>query len=194
MKYIAISREYGSGGHSIGGEVAKKLGLEYYDKDIMRAVSANLGLDQDYVTKHGESNSIVDTIVRGLNPVTYDQKDTIFTTEVGIVADIIKNGPCIIIGRCADVILESAGVDVLKVFLYADEKHREKRAGELLETTDLNVIHKQIRQMDDKRRSFYNRYSGKTWGDYKNYDLMLNTGSLGYETCIELICRAAQEE
>ncbi len=194
MKYIAISREYGSGGHSIGGRVAERLGLEYYDKDIMRAVSADLGLDQDYVEKHGESSSVVEAIVRGLNPVTYDQKDTIFSTEVRVVADIIKKGPCIIIGRCADVILAGAGADTLNVFLYADEKHRIKRAGELLETTDVNVIVKQIRRMDDKRRSFYNRYSGKTWGDYRNYDLMLNTGSLGYEACVDMICRAAQEE
>ncbi len=194
MKYITISREYGSGGHSIGTQAAKRLGLEIYDKDIVKEISKEMGLDPDYIREQGESLSLIDTIVRRINPITYDQKDSIFTVEVSVIADLIKQGPCVVIGRCADVILSEAHVNTLNVFLHADEKHRAKRVGELLETNDINLIRREIKSIDEKRRSFYNRYSGKTWGDYRNYDLILDTGSLGYEACIDIICRAAQED
>ena len=193
MKYITISREYGTGGHSIGTQVAERLGLELYDKDIVKEISREMGLDPEYVREQGEAVSLIDTIVRRINPINYDQKDSIFTVEVSVIADLIKKGPCVVIGRCADVILKEAGVDTLNVFLHSGEKSRAKRVGELLETNDINLIRKEIKNIDEKRRSFYHRYSGKNWGDYHNYDLMLDTGTLGYEACIDIILRAAQD-
>ncbi len=193
MKIITLSREYGAGGHSIGTEVAKRLNIEFYDKDIIAGVARESGIDENLIASKGEEISVAESIIRAITPISYDQKDSIFEAEKSVIVDIAKKGPCVILGRCADIVLKEAGLETLNVFLYADADSRIKRVGELLGTTDEALIRKAIRKTDHDRHSYYTYFTYQKWGDYKNYNLMLDTGALGYEKCIDIICQAARK-
>ena len=192
MKIITLSREYGAGGHSIGTEVAKRLGIEFYDKDIIAGVARESGIDESLIASKGEEISTAESIIRAITPISYDQKDLIFETEKNVIIDIAKKGPCVILGRCADILLKEAGLDTLNVFLYADTAFRMKRVGELIGSDNEALIQKTIKKRDHDRHSYYTYFTYQKWGDYKNYNLMLDTGALGYEKCIDIICEAAQ--
>ena len=192
MKIITLSREYGAGGHSIGTEVAKRLGIEFYDKDIIAGVARESGIDESLIASKGEEISTAESIIRAITPISYDQKDLIFETEKNVIIDIAKKGPCVILGRCADILLKEAGLDTLNVFLYADTASRMKRVGELIGSDNEALIQKTIKKRDHDRHSYYTYFTYQKWGDYKNYNLMLDTGALGYEKCIDIICEAAK--
>ncbi|MBO4678907.1 MAG: cytidylate kinase-like family protein [Lachnospiraceae bacterium] len=192
MKIITLSREYGAGGHSIGTEVAKRLNIEFYDKDIIAGVAKESGIDENLIAAKGEEISVAESIIRAITPISYDQKDLIFETEKNVIIDIAKKGPCVILGRCADIILKEAGLECLNVFLYADTNSRMKRVGELINSDNEALIQKVIKKTDHDRHSYYTYFTYQKWGDYKNYNLMLDTGALGYEKCIDMICEAAR--
>ena len=192
MKIITLSREYGAGGHSIGTEVAKRLNIEFYDKDIIAGVAKESGIDENLIASKGEEISVGESIIRAITPISYDQKDLIFETEKNVIIDIAKKGPCVILGRCADIILKEAGLECLNVFLYADTNSRMKRVGELINSDNEALIQKVIKKTDHDRHSYYTYFTYQKWGDYKNYNLMLDTGALGYEKCIDMICEAAR--
>lgn len=192
MKVITLSREYGAGGHSIGREVAKRLGIEFYDKDIIKGVALKSGIEESLIANEGEEISKAESFIRAITPISYDQKDLIYETEKTVIEDIAKKGPCVILGRCADIILKEAGIDCLNVFLYADDTSRIKRVGELLNTKNEAEILKAMKKTDHNRHSYYTYFTYQKWGDYKNYNLMLDSGALGYEKCIDLIIDAAK--
>ena len=190
MKIITLSREYGAGGHSIGREVAKELGIEFYDKDIIAGVAKESGIDEALIADKGEEVSVAESIIRAITPISYDQKGVIFDAEKNVIIDIAKKGPCVILRRCADITLKEAGIDCLNVFLYASDEAREKRVGELIGSTNKAEIQKAIKRTDHNRHSYYTYYTYQKWGDYKNYNLMIDTGALGYEASVKLICEA----
>ena len=192
MKVITISREYGAGGHSIGQQVAKQLGIAFYDRDIIEAAAKASGIDPAQIAQEEEQLSRADPFLRPITPISYDQKDVIFDYEKAAIIQIAAQGPCVILGRCADTILPEAGIPSLDVFITADDDHRAVRTGELLELTDPADIQKAMKKTDHARRSYYTQYTGKRWGEAGNYDLVVDSGSLGYELCIQLICAAAQ--
>ncbi len=192
MKVITLSREFGAGGHSIGKKVAAELGIELYDKDIIKGVAKKSGIDPEIIFKEGEEISRKDTFIRSINPISYDQKDAIFDAEKSVIIELAKKGPCIILGRCADVILAEAGIETIDVFIYADAAHREKRVSELLEISNPSDIQREMKRHDHNRRSYYSYYTDKELGDYKNFDLMLDSGALGNDLCAKLICEAAR--
>ncbi len=192
MKIITLSREYGAGGHSIGIELAKRLGVEFYDKDIIAGVARESGVDEALIADKGEEISKAESFIRAITPISYDQKDIIFEAQKEVLVDIAKKGPCVILGRCADIILKEAGFDTFNVFLYASDESRYNRVGELLNTTNKNEIQKAIKKTDHDRHSYYTYFTYQKWGDCKNYNLMLDTGTLGYEKCIKLIEEAVK--
>ena len=190
---ITISREYGAGGHSIARRVAQELGIEIYDRDIVRNTVKDSGLDAGTVEREEEEISRADAFLRMISPAAYvDRRDTIHEIERREILILASKGPCVIIGRCADAILDEAGIDSLNVFIYADELHRAIRASELLGTKNPSEIQKAMRRTDAARRSYYQQFSGRKWGDYNNYNLMLDSGLLGYDTCVKMICDAAR--
>lgn len=190
---ITISREYGAGGHSIARRVAQELGIEIYDRDIVRNTVKDSGLDAGTVEREEEEISRADAFLRMISPAAYvDRRDTIHEIERREILILASKGPCVIIGRCADAILDEAGIDSLNVFIYADELHRAIRASELLGTKNPSEIQKAMRRTDAARRSYYQQFAGRKWGDYNNYNLMLDSGLLGYDTCVKLICDAAR--
>ncbi|MDO5540854.1 MAG: cytidylate kinase-like family protein [Eubacteriales bacterium] len=198
-KIITLSREYGAGGHSIGQKVAEELGIPLYDKDIMRATMKATGYEKELIEKEQEERSVGDNILRTISAYSSsyfnDTQDAIFEIQKTIITQFAKEGPCVILGRCADVILAEAGFETLDVFVYADTVHRAMRLSQsdLLNTKDATKIQKMITKKDNSRHVYYHHYTGKKWGDSHNYDLMLDSGKLGYDLCVKLITMAARE-
>lgn len=192
MKVITLSREYGAGGHSIGREVAKKLGIEIYDKDIIKGVALEMGVDPDLIEAEGEEISRADSFIRSITPISYDQKETMYEIEKKIIIDIAKKGPCLILGRCANIILQEAGIDSLDVHVYSNDVHRAARVSELIGSTNPSEINKVMKKKDHDRHAYYTYHTGHHWGDQKDYNLMIDSGELGYEKAIELICMAVK--
>ena len=191
MNIITISREYGAGGHSIGKRVAAELGIEFYDRDIIRDTVKESGLDAGIIEHEEEEISRTDAIWRMITPAAYtDRRETIHGIERKVILLLANKGPCVILGRCADAILEECNVDSLDVFIYADEIHRALRVGELLGTNNPNEIQKAMRKTDNARRNYYQQFTGKRWGDTRNYNLSIDSGLLGYDACVKLICDA----
>lgn len=193
MKIITIARNYGAGGLPVGKLVAEKLGLEYYNKDIIRATAKSSGFEEETVESEEEKYSGADSFIHSITPAYHDTKDQIFDFEHAVITDLAKKGPCVFVGRYANFILRQEGFDTLDVFLHADEIHCAMRISELINSKDPNDIERAIRKRDKARRSYCKHYIGETFDDPRNYDLTLDTGRLGYELCAELICRAAQQ-
>jgi len=191
---ITISREYGAGGHSIGKGVAKALGVEFYDRDIIKAAAQESGADLTEIERVEEELTRTGSFLRMISPNAYrDQSDNIHTIEHSVILALASKGTCVILGRCADDIMEKAGIPSLNVFLYASDIHRAVRVSELIGSKNPTEIQKKMQRTDTARRAFYEHFTGKRWGDSRNYTLSLDTGVLGYETCIDLICEAAKK-
>ncbi len=190
---ITISRDYGAGGHTIGQAVAKELGIEFYDKDIIRGKASVSGLDADMISNGEEEFTLADNIISTINPVVYNQKSALHSIEAEVILDLVKKTPdCVILGRCADVILADAGIESLNVYIYADDIHRAMRVGEMIGSQNASEIQRTMKKKDRARRSYYTRFTGKRWGEAANFNLCVDSGALGYETCVKLICAAAK--
>ncbi|MBR2571958.1 MAG: cytidylate kinase-like family protein [Clostridia bacterium] len=193
MSVITISREYGAGGHSIGKRVAKELGIEFYDRDIIRNAVKDSGLEADIIEREEEEISLAGSVLRMITPASYvDRRDTIHDTERRIILTLAQKGDCVILGRCADAILEEAGIECLNVFIFADIIHRAVRVSSLIDSKNPNDIQRAIKKTDAARHAYYQNYAGKRWGESRNYGLSLDSGLLGYDTCVKLICEAAR--
>lgn len=189
---ITISREYGAGGHSIARRVAQELGIEIYDRDIIRNTALDSGLDTDVIEREEEEISRTNAFLRMITPAAYvDRREAIHEIERKVILMLAAKGPCVLLGRCADAILNEANVDSLNVFVYADELHRAIRVSQLIDSKNPNDIQKLMKRTDAARRSYYQQFTGRRWGDYRNYNLMLDSGLLGYDACVKLICDAA---
>ena len=190
---ITISREYGAGGHSIGKSVARELGIEFYDRDIIKAAAKESGEELPEVERVEEEITRAGRILRMISPAAYiDQVDNIRVIEQRIILELALKGPCVILGRCADDLMEKGNIPSLNVFLYASDIHRAARVSELIGSTDPNVIQRRMQRTDAARRAYYEQFTGKRWGDSRNYTLSLDTGVLGYDACVRLICEAAR--
>lgn len=194
MKVITINREYGAGGHSVGEVVAKELGIEIYDRDIIRRTAAEMDMDYAQIEKSEEEISRSESIIRHITPISYEQKDYLYEVQKKVILDFAKNGPCVILGRCGDAILQEAGVPSLDVFLYADTAHRSAWVRQQLkDPTDSEVL-KYMHRQERSRKAYYEVYTGRQFGDRHNYDLMLDSGALGYDICAKLIVALAKAE
>ena len=190
---ITISREYGAGGHSIGQLVAKELGIEFYDRDIIKAAVKESGLEMPDIERVEEELTRTGVFLRMIAPAAYiDQQDTVRMIEQRIIVEMALKGSCVILGRCADDIMEKANIPSLNVFLYADDIHRAARISEMIGSKNPTEIQKKMQKTDTARRAYYEQFTGKRWGDCRNYSLCLDSGVLGYDTCVRLICEASR--
>ena len=198
MKVITLSREYGAGGHSIGKKVAEKLNIPFYDKDIIRNAAKASGLDMDLVQEEGEDMSRLETIMTAISNISSgyynDSHEKLVEIQKAVILNLAKQGPCVILGRCADDILLNAGIDCFNVFIYADELHRAKRVAELIGTDDPTQVRKAMLKKDEARHNYFHHFTGKRWGFCGNYHLCLDSGFLGYDRCVELITEIASDE
>ena len=201
-KIITISREYGSGGRQVGLTVAKKLGMEFYDKELIDAAAKEIGFPTEMIADREQrlTNSLLYNFAMGtLYGIAYPREpkvselpltEQIYQAQKKAIEEAAKRGSCIFVGRCADYILKSRP-DVLRVFIYADRDIRKRRAieeyGEIEEYIDEFMY-----QTEKRRRIHYENYTNQKWGSRENYDLMLNSGDLGLDKCVELLCEAVK--
>ena len=195
-KIITISREYGAGGHSIGKRVAEELGIPFYDRDILKETVKASGFDSDLVETEQEDVSRTESFFKSLCNVSSlyynDTQNAIHDVQQAVILHFAQEGPCVILGRCADEILRKAGIESLNVFIHADEIHRAVRASEITGCTNATELQRMLARRDSRRHNYYTHYTGKKWGDSHNYHLSLDSGALGYDLCVKLIVEAAK--
>ena len=193
-KVITISREYGAGGQAIAKRVAEELGITIYDTDIVRETVKASGFDFDLVRREEEEVSKTNSFFKSLwaSSAFYpDPQEVIHDVQQAVILKFAKEGPCVILGRGADAILRKAGIDSLNVFIHASELHRAVRLQAETGITDATELQKLMAKHDNNRRAYYTHYTGKQWGDSKNYHLTLDSGILGEDLCVKLILEAA---
>ena len=189
---ITISREFGSGGRTLGHMVAEKLGIPFYDKELVDQIALESGFAPKYVEEHGEhspSGSLfsyafapqgVPGIMNGLSTA-----DFLWNVQCNVILQIAEKGPCVIVGRNADYILKDHP-EALHVYVFADVPYRAERIvrryGESEKTPEQRLAEK-----DKRRRVNYHHYTGRTWGQAQNYDICLDTGILGIEQCADIV-------
>ena len=193
---ITISREFGSGGHSIGKLVAEKLGYHFYGRELVEKVAALSGFSTDFIEESGEYASAKSSLLFSLATAgQYESSglsmhDRLYLIQTKVIEDIAAEGNCVIVGRCADFILRDYK-DCLHVFIYADMESRAKRIVERYGETDKSPK-KRLEDKDQKRKVYYKNYTGRNWGEPHNYNLCLDSGALGLEACADLIVAACK--
>ena len=192
---ITIARQYGSGGHDIGEKLAEELKIPFYDKELLERAAKDSGFCQEIFENYDEkpTNSflyslVMDTYSMGHSTAAFAEmplNHKIFLAQFNAIKDIAKEGPCVIVGRCADYALADFP-NVVDVYLYADMQSRIARIARRHDVTDAKA--KDLIQKTDKgRASYYNYYTNKKWGEATGYDLCLNTASLGIDGSIHMI-------
>lgn len=191
LPVITISREYGSGGRAIGERVAKELGIPFYDKQLILMAAKESGLSEEFIkkTEQIKSTSFLYGLYMGAQQLPMN--DQIFLVQSKIIRSLADQGPCVIVGRCADWVLEK-NYNVLRVYVCAALEERCKRAVE--EYGDKpEGIQRTVKDIDKQRARYCQHYCDQAWEDASNYDLCLNSGKLGLEHCVRIV-RSAYEE
>ncbi len=212
-KIITISREYCSGGHTIGQLVAQGLGIPFYDKEIIDMSAKDSGLSPEFITKTEQnlSSGWLYTMLLGASYATPGTSnfaagstvtsaplaDQVFNAQRKVIIELAKQGPCVIVGRCADYVLkhceEINKEDILNVFVYAPLEDKVKRA---IEQKGLNPAsaEKEVKLIDKRRANHYNTFTERTWGNRSHYDVLINSSLLGLEktaaSIVELVKRS----
>lgn len=187
-RVIAISREFGSGGRTIGKEVAAKLGIPCYDSEIIEKISAQTGFTKEYVEKYGEYTVSDNLYNNALAGRTYDGQsdaDKLWLAQKEVITKLAKQGPCVIIGRCADYILRDTA-DCLSVFIHASDEKRAERIVSVYGQRE-EAPAKRLHDKDKKRKAYYELYTNTSWGEAENYAVCLDSGVLGTDKCVEII-------
>ena len=192
-KIILIDRQYGSGGREVGKKISEKLGIPLYDGQMLFIAAEKFGLNPGVMEEYDEKNvkSMIYMIAMSSNYHSSNNNMTVPQNMYNAMSEkIIKladEGPCVIMGRCADYILRER-VDYVSAFIHAsDMKQREKRAREVDNITSKDIA-AYIKKRDRQRRDYYNFYTDGRWGVTENYDICLNTSAITYDKCAEIIC------
>lgn len=191
---ITISREFGSGGRSIGKAVAKKLGYDYFDKEIIEKIAAESGLSIDYIEKNGEHSpgtNIFSYAFVGRNRKGESVEDYLWNKQREVILNMAEKGNCVIVGRCADYILRERE-DCLHVFIHSDMEKRAERIVNLYGETKQKP-QKRLMDKDKTRKLNYKYYTDRDWGMSQNYDISLDSGVIGLERCEDIIVSLAKE-
>lgn len=187
-RIITISREFGSGGRFIGEEVAKKLGIAYYDKNIIGQIAEKSGLSPEYIQENAElspKKGLFAYAFSGRDITGKSVEDMVYEAQRNIILELAEKEPCVIIGRNADYILKDRD-DVLNVFIHGDMPEKIKRITGLYNVKEKEAV-KTMADTDKRRRTNYNFYTDQNWGKASNYTLCLNSSQLGYDRCEMLI-------
>ncbi len=191
---VTIARGYGSGGRTIGKMLADRLGVKFYDKDLIRIASDVSGINESLF---GQSDEKTKSGVFG-KPGVYKgeviapgksgfiSEENLFNYQAMVIKQIAGEGSCVIVGRCADYVLRD-DPSVVRVFIYADEEACIKNAADVKGITDRREAIKTIASTDKERAAYYKAHTGREWIDARNYDLCLNSGDLGFDKCVEII-------
>ena len=196
-KIITISREFGSGGRTIGHMVAEKLGIPFYDKELVDHIALESGFAPNFIEEHGEhapngsifayafTHQSVPGVINGLSTA-----DFLWNVQCSVILQLAEQGPCVIVGRNADYILKDRQ-DCLHAYIHADKAFRADRIVQLYGESEKSP-EARLNEKDKRRRVNYHHYTGRTWGTAQNYDICLNSSTLGIETCADIILSMVQ--
>ena len=187
-RIITISREFGSSGRFIGEEVAKKLGIKYYDKDIIGQIAEKSGFSPKYIQENAElspKKGLFAYAFAGRDITGKSVEDMVYEVQRKVIMEIAEKESCVIIGRNADFILKDRE-DVLNVFIHGDEPEKVKRICKLYHVTETDAI-KMMADIDKRRMTNYRFYTDQKWGMAGNYTLSLNSSQLGYDRCEQIV-------
>lgn len=193
MRIITVSREFGSGGHTVAQMVADKLGIAYYDKALVERIAKESGLDEAFIREKGEyashSSSFLFALVMNSGSANgFSVADQIYIAQNNVIKELADKEPCVILGRCSDYILRERN-DVLHTFIHADKDFRARRIvaqyGERDESPE-----KRLKDKDDRRKAYYKHYTGRNFGDVQNYHISLDSSVLGLKQCADMIASA----
>ena len=189
---ITISREFGSGGRTIGHMVAEKLGIPFYDKELVDQIAVESGFAPKFVEEHGEHSpgkslfsyafapQGVPGVMHGLSTA-----DFLWNIQCNVILQLADQGPCVIVGRNADYILKD-NPNALHVYVFADVPYRAERIVRLYGDSEKKP-EARLAEKDKRRKVNYQHYTGRTWGQAQNYDICLDTGVLGIDQCVDII-------
>ena len=198
---ITIARQYGSGGREIGELVAKELNIPIYDKEIITNAAAKGNLHEEVIKAADESaaNSLLYTLAMGSNVLGTTMhfgykmplNDKLFILQSELIKEYAKES-CVIIGRCSDYVLRNEE-GLLRFFIYGDLEHRQQRVASRHPELKSSQIIDVINRTDKRRSSYYNFYTGNKWGKYDNYDMAINSSTLGVEGTARIIVASVKK-
>ena len=184
-RIITVSREFGSGGRTIGKETAQKLGVPCYDQELIEAIAKESGFAREYIAERGEYASSKGWLASALSDRDFyghSNQDYLWTVQRRVILDLAAQGPCVIVGRCADYILRDYA-DCLTVFIHsAPDKRAERIVKQYGEGSD--APEKRLKDKDKRRAAYYQFYTDRKWGEARNYHISLDSGMLGIESCV----------
>ena len=192
-RIITISREFGSGGRFIGEEVARKLGIAYYDKNIISQIAEKSGLSPEYIQENAElspKKGLFAYALAGRDITGKSVEDMVYEAQRKVILDLAKKEPCVIIGRNAYYILKDRD-DVLNVFIHGDMPEKIQRITDLYNVEKQKAV-KMMEDTDKRRKTNYNFYTDQNWGKASNYTLCLNSSQLGYDRCEKIIMECSK--
>jgi cytidylate kinase len=190
MRIITVSREFGSGGRTAAKMIAEKLGIAYYDRELVERIAEESGFDEAFIREKGEyasySNSFLFALVMNSGSASgFSVTDQIYIAQNNIIKELAEKEPCVILGRCSDYILRDR-TDCLHTFFHANKEFRAKRIlehyGERADSPE-----KRIKEKDDRRKAYYKHYTGRDFGDVRNYHIALDSSVLGLDECVDII-------
>ena len=194
---ITIGRQFGSGGRYVGRLLAEKLGVPFYDKELLSEAAKQSGICEEILEDHDEkpTRSLLFSLVTGMQHhmgtgsfyMDMPLNHRIFLAQFDAIRKLAEEGSCVIVGRCADYVLRE-DPDAVSVFVKADMPSKVARAVKYYGVEE-DKAEERIRKADKQRASYYNYYATATWGDVDNYDLVVDTGVLGVEGAVELIAK-----
>ena len=199
---ITIARQYGSGGREIGGIVSSLLDIPLYDRELITEAASKGSFDPEVIRDADEaaSNSLLYTLAMGSNVIgttmhfgyNMPLNDKLFILQSEVIKGYAKGGSCVIIGRCADYVLREEK-DIFRLFIYGDIEHRRARVAARHPEIKTSQIVDVINKTDKRRASYYNFYTGNKWGKYDNYDMAINSSTLGIEGTAQVIAACAKK-
>ncbi len=194
-KIITISREFGSGGRTIGRKVAEELGIPFYDKELVDKIALESGFAPKFIEENGEhapglsrlsyafAPQGVPGVMNGLSTA-----DFLWNIQCGVILQLAEKGPCVIVGRNADYILKDRD-DVMDVYIHAETEFKADRIVRLYGETEKSP-EQRLAEKDKRRRVNYQHYTGRTWGAAQNYEMCLCSSMLGIDQCVKIIVEA----
>lgn len=191
---ITISRQFGSGGREVGKKLAEALGIPFYDKELIEMAAKESGIDEElfedeeYRTSRGFYllGAIGFTLGSPITSISeMSLNDRLFLVQSETIENIAEKGPCVIVGRCADYVLQEKH-STINIFIHASMKDRKERAIHSYEVDERN-IEASISKIDKRRANYYNYYTDRKWGAAENYDIVLNSSKFGIDGCVEII-------
>ena len=177
---ITVGREYGSGGRYVAKLVAERLGLKFYDKDLLKIISDKSGLSAEYIEQNEQN--MQGNLLSNFNTNYYNNlsnDDNLFIAESNAIKGIAERGGCVIVGRCSNYILKN-NPNIINIFLYSDDESKVRRAVKYYGLDEKNAL-KEINRINKNREKHYNYYTHEKWRNIDNYDLSINVDKLGVE-------------